>query len=241
MPDIEPRYPCPVCLGVQMEKTRIGSRGELVLDSCRRCGGIWFELGEVQRLARHRPQALWERLPRRDEPFQMQCHACHAPMDRNASTCPACAWRNSIDCPMCDRPMHAEVHDGLRLDLCRACKGVWFDHVELAAIWTLALERTARPSSGAGLASSRGGRRATDTAGEAVESLAYVLAWSPDLMIYGAHAAGYAVSASADALASAPEAAASLAAVSVEAASGLDDVAAGVFEAVLEIIGGLFS
>lgn len=241
MPDIEPRYPCPVCLGVRMEKTRIGSHGELVLDSCGRCGGIWFELGEVQRLGRHQPQALWERLPRRDQPFRMQCHACHAPMDRNAATCPACAWRNSMDCPMCDRPMHAEVHDGLRLDLCRACKGVWFDHVELAAIWTLALERTAHRSSGTGLASSHSGRRAMDTAGDGVETLAYVLAYSPDLLFYGAHAAGYAVQASAEALASAPEAAAGLAAASVEAASVAGEAAASVFEAVLEIIGGLFS
>ena len=241
MPDVEPRYFCPVCLGARMEKTRVGPRGELILDSCARCGGIWFELGEVQRLRRHRPQALWDRLARRAVVFRMQCHACHAPMDRNAASCPACDWRNTIDCPVCDRPMHAEVHDGLRLDVCRACKGVWFDHVELAAIWSFALERAARRSSAAGLASTSGGGSAMGTAADGVETLAYVLAYSPDLLIYGAHAAGYAVSASAEALASAPDAAAVLAGASVDAASGVGEAAAGVFEAVLELIGGLFS
>ena len=239
MPEIEPRYPCPVCLGVRLEKTRIGPHGELVLDSCGRCGGIWFELGEVQRLTRHPSQVLWERLSRRDEPFRMQCHACHAPMDRNAANCPACDWRNAIGCPVCDRPMHAEVHDGLRLDVCRDCKGVWFDHVELAAIWSLALERTPRRSTRTGLASRTGD--GIDAAADGAATLVYVLAYSPDILIYGAYAAGYAVSASAEALASAPEAAAGLAAGGVEAAAGVGDAAASVFEAVLEIIGGLFS
>jgi Zn-finger nucleic acid-binding protein len=230
MPDIEPRYPCPVCLGVRLEKTRVGTRGELVLDSCSRCGGIWFELGEVQHLTRHRPQALWDRVARRDEPFRMQCHACHAPMDRNAANCPTCDWRNAIDCPICDRTMHAEVHDGLRLDVCRTCKGVWFDHVELAAIWNLALERATRRPRGTGLPS----RRGMDVTEDGAIALTYALVYSPEIVVYGARAAGYAVTAAAEGLASAPEAAAGL-------ASGVGEAAASVFESVLEIISGLFS
>ena len=232
MPDIEPRYPCPVCLGVRLEKTRIGARGELVLDSCGRCGGIWFELGEVQRLTRHRPEALWDRVARRDAPFRMQCHACHAPMERNAATCPTCDWRNVIDCPVCDHQMHAQVQDGLRLDVCRSCKGVWFDHVELAALWSLSLERAARRRGATGLTSTAGG--ATDVAADSAITLTYALAYSPEILFYGARAAGYAVSASAEALASAPEAAAGLAA-------GAGEAAASVFEAVLNIISELFS
>ena len=231
MPDIEPRYPCPVCLGVRLDKTRVGARGELVLDSCSRCGGVWFELGEVQLLTRHKPQALWDHVARRDEPFRMQCHDCHAPMDRNAATCPSCNWRNTIGCPVCDRPMHAEVHSGLRLDVCRTCKGVWFDHVELAAIWNLALERATRRTTGTGLASRPGG--AMDAADGGI-ALTYALAYSPEILFYGARAAGYAVSASADVLANAPGAAAGLAA-------GAGEAAASVFESVLEIISGLFS
>lgn len=231
MPDIEPRYPCPVCLGVRLEKTRVGPHGELVLDSCSRCGGIWFELGEVQHLSRHQPHALWDRVARRDDPFRMQCHACHAPMDRNAASCPTCDWRNTIDCPVCDRPMQAEVHDGLRLDVCRTCKGVWFDHVELAAIWNLALERSMHRKPGKGIARSAG---AIDVAEDSAIALTYALAYSPEIVLYGARAAGYAVSASAEALVNAPEAAAGLAA-------GVGEAAATVFESVLEIISGLFS
>jgi Zn-finger nucleic acid-binding protein len=229
MRELEPRYPCPVCLGVRLEKRRVGARGELVLDFCRRCGGIWFELGEVQRLKRFRPQVLWDRVGLRDEPFRMQCHGCHAPMDRNAATCPACDCRNTIDCPVCERAMEAETHEGLRLDTCRNCRGVWFDHVELAAIWSLALDRAAR---------GRPPGTSPSTTPAAAEdgsiALMYALAYSPEIVLYGARAAGYAVSTSAEALANAPEAAAGL-------IGGAGEAAASVFEAVLDIISGLFS
>jgi Zn-finger nucleic acid-binding protein len=230
MRELEPRYPCPVCLGVRLEKTRVGPRGELVLDSCRRCGGIWFELGEVQRLKRLRPQMLWGRVASRDESFRMQCHRCHAPMDRNAPTCSACDWGNTIDCPVCARAMEAQVHEGLRLDACRHCKGVWFDHVELAAIWSLALDRAARRKSGRGVPTMPG----SDIAEDGTLALTYALAYSPEIVLYGAHAAGYAVSASAEVLANAPEAAAGL-------IGSAGDAAASVFETILDMISGLFS
>jgi Zn-finger nucleic acid-binding protein len=229
MRELEPRYPCPVCLGVRLEKTRVGPRGELVLDSCRRCGGIWFELGEVQRLKRFRPQTLWDRVGLRDEPFRMQCHGCHVPMDRNAATCPTCEWRNTVDCPVCDRPMEAQTHEGLRLDTCRNCKGVWFDHVELAAIWSLAVDRVARQRA-------PGTSPATLPSGpdDGAAVVMYALAYSPEVVLYGARAAGYAVSVSAEALANAPEAAIGL-------IGGAGEAAASVFETVLDIISGLFS
>jgi Zn-finger nucleic acid-binding protein len=229
MPEIEPRYPCPVCLGVRLEKARVGARGELVLDSCSRCGGIWFELGEVQRLKRHRPHALWDRVALRDEEFRMQCHGCHAPMDRNATACPACNWRNTIDCPVCQRPMEPQAHEGLRLDVCRDCKGVWFDHIELAAIWNLTLDAS-RPRRARGA----GGVTPSAAAEDGAVVLVHALAYSPELVLYGARAAGYAVSASAEALAHAPAAAAGVVA-------GVGEAAESVFEAILDIVSGLFS
>jgi hypothetical protein len=116
----------------------------------------------------------------------------------------------------------------LRLDVCRSCKGVWFDHVELEAIWKLAL--TAPRRNGA-----RGTGVATASAAEdSAVLLVHALAWSPELVLYGAHAAGYAVSASAQVLANAPEAAAGIAA-------GVGEAAESVFETILEIVSGLFS
>jgi Zn-finger nucleic acid-binding protein len=225
MRDASPRVPCPVCVGLLLEKTRVGTDGELVLDHCRRCGGIWFELGEVQRLRHQRPQALWKRVPASTAIPRTQCHSCHAPMDRNAPACDACNWRNTVDCPGCQTAMEVEAYEGLRLDACRSCKGVWFDHVELEAIWKLNLD--AARATGSRTHRGPGG---TDLGGLIVLD---ALIYSPEIMFYGARAAGYAVSSAADAVALGPSAA--------ELVDGAGEAAAGAFEAVLEILGGLFS
>jgi hypothetical protein len=124
--------------------------------------------------------------------------------------------------------MDVHTHEGLRLDTCRNCRGVWFDHVELAAIWNLALDRVAR-----GRTPSASSATVPAMAEDGAVVLTYALAYSPEVVLYGARAAGYAVSASAEALANAPEAAAGL-------IGGAGEAAASVFETILEIISGLF-
>jgi Zn-finger nucleic acid-binding protein len=219
---VEARQPCPVCLGVNLAKKRIGDEG-LVLDHCERCGGVWFELGEVQALRRAKPHALWARVAQRAEPPRMACHDCHAPMGRHDAACTACGWNNQLDCPACLRPMEHAHHAQIRLDACRNCKGVWFDHDELAEIWN--------DSFGATLERRR--RTAGESAGEGAFFLVEALAWDPFLGLYAAHAAGHVIGASAEVLSHAPEAAGA----AFEAAG---EVAGGVFETIVEIIGGLF-
>jgi Zn-finger nucleic acid-binding protein len=218
---LEVRYPCPVCLGVQLAKQPIGD--DLVLDHCERCGGVWFELGEVQSLRRVRPHALWARIAQRTEPHRMACHDCHAPMGRHDVRCAACDWNNRLDCPVCQQPMDHASHAGIRLDVCRHCKGVWFDHDELATIWNR--------SFGEALEGKQGARAAG--AGEGAFSLVEVLAYDPFLMFYGAHAAGHVLGASVEVMSHAPGAIAG-------AAEAAGEVAGGVFETIVEIIAGLF-
>ncbi|MBW3629152.1 MAG: zf-TFIIB domain-containing protein [Gemmatimonadetes bacterium] len=225
MPELETRYPCPVCLGVTMDKTRVGEPDGVMLDHCARCGGAWFELGEVQLLRRAKPADLWARIAPRADVHRAQCHSCHTPMERTASTCPTCGQANVLDCPVCEQPMKVATHEGLRLDSCSTCKGIWFDHHELSAIWRMELSAAVdrhRGRTGAGVADSDGGL-----------VLLEALAWNPGLVFYGAHAAGHLAGASVNALANAPEAAGA----AVEAAG---EAAVGVFELIMEIISGFF-
>lgn len=234
MTELSPRLPCPVCLGTTMDKVKLGPGGELELDHCGRCGGIWLEHGEVQRL-RDLPKAeLWRHVAPRQGAFRMRCHDCHAPLERAEEKCPGCGWSNVLDCPGCGRAMRVESHDGLRLDVCRDCKGVWFDHHELEAIWSASFDRALRQRN------LPRGRSLADAAEETGDVLLDTLFHAPGLVYYGAHAVGHAVSASAEVLAHVPGAIAS----TPEAASTVFEVVTqaggSVFEVIVEIIGGIF-
>jgi len=225
MPELAPRWPCPVCLGVTMQKTAVGD-GELVLDHCPRCGGVYFDFGEVQLLRAQSPDTLWVNVPRRADVTPAQCHACHAHIERNARRCPACGRKTRFDCPACQQPMQQARYGELSLDVCKRCKGVWFDHHELSAIWEIELNRALERRRKRSLLP----RRADDGSMVLTEALLY----TPDLIFYGAHAAGHMAAASVDALAHAPGALAS-------AGEVVGEAAASVFETLLEIVAGIFS
>ena len=220
MPRIEPRYPCPVCLGSHLEKTRVGRADELELDHCRRCGGVWFELGEIQQV-RHQPSdAFWNRVSPHPPDARALCHSCHAPIDRNGTACGSCGSRNTVDCPVCERTLEPQTYQNIRLDVCKSCRGVWFDHAELAAIWKLSIGTAVARGKDAGLSANPGyhGLLVLDA-----------LMYTPDVLFYGARAAGYAVSGAAEAVASSG------------LAEGIGEAAGSVFEVIVEIIGGIFS
>jgi Zn-finger nucleic acid-binding protein len=229
---METRLPCPVCLGVAMQKTTArGVSTAVTLDVCPRCGGIWFERGEARELARQSPESLWTQVPRRTAPVRPPCHGCGAPLDRDAERCAACGQRNVLRCPMCDLEMDRRTQGGIVLDVCRRCEGVWFDHAELTELWRLsALAWSARAKE-----PGRGGA-AAEVAGEA---LLHTLFWAPDLVVHGAAAATHVAGAAVQSLGSLASsgAAAEAATHAIDAAGG---VAEGVFSLIADIIGGLF-
>ena len=99
---------CPCC----SEPMRAGQLGPLELDVCPRCGGIWFDCGELARVIAAGPQIL-RRL-----------------YDRAAPTVPRPGMRQSGApiCPACRAPL-LEVEyasmPGVSLDACRFCEGFW--------------------------------------------------------------------------------------------------------------------
>jgi Zn-finger nucleic acid-binding protein len=237
----EARYPCPVCLGVKMEKLVLETAGEaLVLDHCARCGGVWFEEGEVDALGRCEAGLLWGEISRRDSDHVMLCHNCAAPLGRNESRCGVCAWVVELDCPTCERPMDLSLQGGMRLDYCRACRGVWFDHAELTGIWRGEIEAALARRRGAGTMNAGG------AAAEGSALLVDAMLIDPALYL-GVQAGGRAAGAAAEGLARAGGAAAeglgAAASLEVvgEVAGAASEAATGVFEVVLGIIGGIFS
>ena len=232
-PPFEARLPCPVCLGVQMEKVSLGRAGsQLTLDHCERCGGVWFEKGETQHLTRHSPAELFRHIPPRATSPQPPCHGCGAPLDRDAARCAVCKRSNDIACPACDTTMERRRIASLKLDVCARCHGVWFDHAELKSLWSLSAteitrERSSRLSTSVGQAAAIGG-----------DVLLESLFWAPGLTLHAGAAAAEGVGHVVGAIGS----------LSIDGAAGaamgaaeiVGGAAEGVFDMIMEIIGSLF-
>lgn len=222
MPEREPRYPCPVCLGARMEKLKPSADVDLLLDSCKRCGGIWFDAGEVDRLRQCHPQALAAHVVLGQDAHRMKCHACHAGMPRNADRCPACKWENVVLCPTCGRALRRVEREGVKLDVCRHCRGAWFDNVELAAIWNRKVDVLAR----------REGRDLTAAGVAGDYFLLDALLWAPHLGFHAMEGGASVVDAAASA--------GGIAEVAGNVVEGAGDLAGSVFESIAGILADLF-
>lgn len=206
----ESRWPCPVCVGVLMEKKHLpGSGAGPTVDYCPRCGGIWFDRGEVSEVARRDHTSLTGLVLDPAARINPPCHKCRAPLDRDAEKCGVCGWKNVLRCPVCDRDMERQSVQGVMLDLCRRCHGVWFDNAELTAIWRM---------NAAALAAKRPGARSDGLEMGAAIALDTMF-WAPGLVVHGGAAAVQGLGAAAEVAGSAAE---------------------GVFSTIVELISGLF-
>ena len=99
---------------------------------------------------------------------------------------------------------------GVTLDICTKCKGAWFDHHELEAIWRLERSRVAARRDGQG-----------------ADVVAEALLWTgPDLAFFGAVGAAQVTGAAAETAPGFLE--------------GVAEAAGNVFESLVEIVAGLF-
>jgi Zn-finger nucleic acid-binding protein len=79
---------------------------------CSRCHGVWFSRASLEACVRRtRPPA---------SPPSAPIHARSSPVQRQ------------LACPICksDR-LVAHIHDGIEVDTCPRCHGVWLDHGEM--------------------------------------------------------------------------------------------------------------
>lgn len=230
MPEPSALYPCPVCLGVMMERVRLGEGADaLEIDHCTRCGGVWFDAGEVERLRAFPSAELWARIGRQQEEYRPPCHLCHAPLSRHADRCQACGWKNLIDCPVCDQVMDRKDMVLVTLDVCRNCKGVWFDHFELDVLW----ETAAFAAASNGPGPRDGVANAATLAGDAAVD---VMLYAPDVAGRAIAGAAHAASHLPEIVGAAPEAAVHLASAAGEAAGGVFDIIAGVLDALFDAL-----
>jgi Zn-finger nucleic acid-binding protein len=106
---------CPHCKSV-LRKAGFGS---VSVDGCERCGGLWFDRGELTAAAR-RQDGLLKEVEARFEP------EAYEPEPKTRKRCP--------DCGVGLFPFKLDHTPGITLDGCAKCKGVWLDDQELQVI-----------------------------------------------------------------------------------------------------------
>ena len=98
---------CPKCRSTLEEKPV--KQGDIRVDCCPRCRGIWFDAGELEKVLKEAYREL---------------------------RVPASANRLSLSCPKCLQPLYGFHYPQtmVNVDVCKACRGMWLDAGEYTEI-----------------------------------------------------------------------------------------------------------
>ena len=124
---------CPVC----KSGLRAICVDDVTIDFCPNCRGSWFELDEFQRVYERREfvaELFLPRLPylQRDP---VLCRYCGNHTSRLEKNCAKCKVPLEFLCPGCGKQLEETDRQGLSIDCCRECKGVWLDGGELTLLF----------------------------------------------------------------------------------------------------------
>ncbi|MCS6859745.1 MAG: zf-TFIIB domain-containing protein [Abditibacteriales bacterium] len=144
---------CPTCRVGLVEFEFKHSPG-IKLDGCPQCRGIWVDDGELRAIHHRITGATASAASTTHPPFQpdvrqkaqqamgfltnVECPGCKQPNPTASKVCWACGaileGKRGFICPRCDKPLSSGVYDGLRLDTCKACGGMWVDAPEFPVL-----------------------------------------------------------------------------------------------------------
>ncbi len=143
---------CPEC-GVGLRPFAYPWAPEVRLDGCPACKGIWFDDGELARIATHlpgnAPPSATSAHAAAAVLASRPCSACGQPNAVEAVTCWACgealtAGNSAPNCPVCELPMQPLAAERVTLDGCLRCGGVFLERGELGALLQLTDEQYER-------------------------------------------------------------------------------------------------
>ena len=104
---------CVKCTNV-LDRSTIGG---VEVDSCPRCGGLWLDRGELEKLGTRSAEELKElRVALGVDP-----------------KVPPVPDDTTIHCPACDGKLREVRFGNILIDFCEKCRGLWLDKGELEA------------------------------------------------------------------------------------------------------------
>ena len=103
----ERKYECHKCW-VELKKEEIETFGpNVIIDVCPKCKGIWLDKGELGKFLKDRKLTNY--------------------LTKHIGT----KSRSPMVCPRCGMTMDVEKAEGIEVDVCLSCGGVWLDQGEL--------------------------------------------------------------------------------------------------------------
>lgn len=101
---------CPRCYEPMDIRTLEVTGRDIEFDICFICDGIFLDEGEMRKVTRNKPLEKWlvEYMGVEDD--------------------------SELVCPRCGSTMNEEEVQGVKVDICLQCKGIWFDGGELEEI-----------------------------------------------------------------------------------------------------------
>ncbi|MEK7859688.1 MAG: zf-TFIIB domain-containing protein [Elusimicrobiota bacterium] len=105
---------CPKCPASPMDQKTVDG---VAIDECPRCGGRWYDLGELGRSMK--------------DPYRFQKAAEGGGVIKPRP--------GSALCPHCAKTMinGGLINEFLRVDLCQGCRGMWLDKNEIGLVGRL--------------------------------------------------------------------------------------------------------
>ena len=123
---------CPRCQALLTEVTRAG----VVADTCGTCRGMWLDKGELQEMVARVDgfrRARTNGAPYAGTSGGVTTQTEGRPTRTGETGC--------LRCPRCGDLLRATQRDGVRVDVCRRCRGMWLDDGEFerikAYLWDL--------------------------------------------------------------------------------------------------------
>ena len=167
---------CPVC----KSGLRAICVDEVTIDFCPNCRGSWFEMEELQGVFERREFAAELLLPRlpnlqRDP---VLCRYCGNHSSRMDKVCLKCKVPLEFLCPGCGKQLETTDRQGLSVDCCRDCRGVWLDGGELTLLFEQYSKAVHKQRSGGA-----GGDVAGASTAAAADLALDMFIWAPDLYI----------------------------------------------------------
>lgn len=236
---------CPVCrIPLQQAIIRPG----LVIDTCNRCRGLWFDRGEFQQAYHYSPHVsqvlMGKPSPERDVVI---CPKCGKKNLRSQAACSSCGAKLRFLCPVCRKQMQEVAVNNVWIDRCNQCQGIWLDGGELELLFNSVKQRKQQEVH---QARQHGEPIPSDLAAWAAIEALDTLIWTPDLVYHTgkalAHGATHVpglvadgVGAAFEAAQHAPEIAGNVAEGAVALASHSAELAGNVAEGAIHLVGEL--